>query len=247
MRTFYVIASTIWKGAKWVWTAIVVAIFVSVASTLISGDAGNIVKSAFGNIIDWFHKFGTTQRITIGAIIFLILFAFGSGFITVILKSYEPEYAPPPEVQAVFDYIKKDIEAKTHKEELLQDRKKEAFIHYLHAVEETSKYIRLRGFAQVSQALVFAERRNNLGTLSAAMRSPLRSGVPSHVSCLAGAAIDDYKQSVRACSPSAVCHTRAVTSNGGRVEAFTGSARGIHLDRYCRGRCGNTGTSGSDV
>ncbi len=31
MRTLYVIAGGIWQGAKWVWTAIVVAILVGVA------------------------------------------------------------------------------------------------------------------------------------------------------------------------------------------------------------------------
>jgi hypothetical protein len=54
MRTLYVIASGIWKGAKWVWIAIVVAILVGVASTLISGK-GNFVKSVFLPLI-WFHN-----------------------------------------------------------------------------------------------------------------------------------------------------------------------------------------------
>src|SRR5947209_2486794 len=115
MRTLYLIASGIWQGAKWVWTAIVIAILVSVASTLISGDAGNIVKSASVAIIGWFHIFGTIQRITVGGIIFLTLLALASGCIAVIFKSYGPKYAPPPEVQAVFDYIKRDMEAKNQK------------------------------------------------------------------------------------------------------------------------------------
>jgi hypothetical protein len=157
MRTLYVIASGIWRGAKWVWTAIVVAILVSVASALISGPAKAVVESTSSRIIDWFHMFGTIQLITIGGIVFLTLLALASGVIAVILKSYGSQYTPPPEVQAVFDYIKADIEAKTQKEESLQGRKKEAFIQYLHAVEETSKYIRPRGFAQISQALVFAD------------------------------------------------------------------------------------------
>src|SRR2546423_1690185 len=143
----------IWKGAKWVWTAIVIVVLVGVATTLISGQASGVVGSTFSKIIDWFHKFGTIQLFTIGGIIFLTLLALASGFITVILKSYGPQHALA-EVQVVFDYIKADIEAKTHKEELLQDRKKEAFIQYLHAVEETNKYIRLRGYAQISQEVV---------------------------------------------------------------------------------------------
>ncbi len=157
MRTLYVIASGIWKGAKWVWTAIVVAILVGVSSTLISGDKGNFVKSAFNGIVNWFTTLGTIQLITIGGIVFLTFLALISGFITIIFKSYGPQYDPPPEVQAVFDYIKKDIEAKTQKEELLQGRKKEAFIQYLHIVEETNTYIRPRGFAQISQEVVFAD------------------------------------------------------------------------------------------
>jgi len=157
MRTLYVIAGGIWKGAKWVWIAIVVAILVGVASTLISGDKGNFVKSAFNGIVNWFTILGTIQLITIGAIVFLTLLALISGIFTVIFKSYEPKYAPPPEVQAVFDYIKNDMEAKKQKEDLRQDRKKEAFIAYLRAVEETNTYIRPRGFAQISQALIFAD------------------------------------------------------------------------------------------
>lgn len=157
MRTLYVIAGGIWKGAKWVWIAIVVAIFVGVASTLISGDKGNFVKSVFNGIVNWFTTLGTIQLITIGGIVFLTLLALASGLITVIFKSYGPQYTPPPEVQAVFDYIKNDIEAKAQKEELLQGRKKGAFIQYLHSVEETNTYIRPRGFAQISQEVVFAD------------------------------------------------------------------------------------------
>jgi NACHT domain len=157
MRTLYVIASGIWKAAKWVWTAIIVAILVSVASAIIPGETGKVVSSVAGTIIAWFRMFGPLQLITIGGIVFLTLLALASGFITVICKSYGPKYAPPPEVQAVFDYIKKDMETKTQKEELLQDKKKEAFMRYLHAVEQTNTYIRPRGFAQISQALVFAD------------------------------------------------------------------------------------------
>src|SRR2546421_11337116 len=90
MRTFYAIASAIWKGAKWVWTAIVIVVLVGVATTLISGQASGVVGSTFSKIIDWFHKFGTIQLFTIGGIIFLTLLALASGFITVILKSYGP-------------------------------------------------------------------------------------------------------------------------------------------------------------
>ena len=148
MRALYVIANGIWKGAKWVWTAIVVAVLVGVASTLISGQAKDVVGSTFSGIVNWFHIFGPIQRICIGGIVFLTFLALTSGFIAVIFKSYGPKYAPPPEVQAVFDYIKRDMEAKNQKEELLQVRKKEAFLQYLHAVEETNKYIKPRGFAQ---------------------------------------------------------------------------------------------------
>ena len=157
MRTLYVIAKGIWQGAKWVWTAIVVAILVSVASAIIPGETNKVVNSVAATIILWIHIFGPIQLITIAAIVFLTLLALTSGFITVIFKSYEPKNALPPEVRAVFDYIKKDMEAKTQKEALLQGRKKEAFIQYLRVVEETNTYMRPRGFAHISQAVVFAD------------------------------------------------------------------------------------------
>jgi hypothetical protein len=157
MRALYVIASGIWQGAKWVWTAIVVAILVSVASAIIPGETDKVVSSVAATIIAWFRIFGPIQQITVGGIVFLALLALTSGFITVIFKSYEPKYAPPPEVQAIFDSIKKDREAKTQKEALLQGRKKEAFLQHLRVVEETNTYIRPRGFAHISQAVVFAD------------------------------------------------------------------------------------------
>src|SRR5947207_1187960 len=157
MRALYVIASGIWQGAKWVWTAIVVAILVSVASAIIPGETNKVVSSVAATIIAWFRIFGPIQQITVGGIVFLALLALTSGFITVIFKRYEPKYAPPPEVQAIFDSIKKDREAKTQKEAMLQGRKKEAFTQYLRVVEETNTYIRPRGFAHISQAVVFAD------------------------------------------------------------------------------------------
>lgn len=157
MRTLYAIASAIWKGAKWVWTAIVVAIFVSVASAIIPGETSKVVNSVAATIIVWFRIFGPIQQITISAIVFLMLLALTSGSITIIFKSYEPKNALPPEVQAVFDYIKKDMEAKTQKEALLQDKKKAAVMQYLRAVEETNTYIRPRGFAHILKALVFID------------------------------------------------------------------------------------------
>src|SRR5215469_6440697 len=130
MRALYVIASVIWKGSKWVWTTIVVAILVGVATALIPGKASEFVGTIFSKLIEWLHILGPIQRITIGAILFLTLLALTSGFITVILKRYGPQYTPPPEVQAVFDYIKADIEAKTQKTEELQGMEKEAFVQY---------------------------------------------------------------------------------------------------------------------
>jgi hypothetical protein len=157
MRTLYVIAKGIWQGVKWIWTAIIIAILVSVAAAIIPGETDKVVRSVAATIIFWFRMFGPIQQITVGGIVFLTLLALTSGLITVIFKSYEPKYAPPPEVQAVFDYIKKDMEAKTQKEALLQEKKKEAFKQYLHAVGETNTSIRPRGFAHISQALVFID------------------------------------------------------------------------------------------
>src|SRR5438552_7694683 len=100
MRALYVIASGIWQGAKWVWTAIVVAILVSVASAIIPGETDKVVRSVAANIIAWFRIFGPIQKITVGGIFLLTLLALASGVITVILKRYGPPYTPPPEVQA---------------------------------------------------------------------------------------------------------------------------------------------------
>src|SRR6266498_3126511 len=98
MCTLYVMASGIWQGAKWVWTAIVVAIFVGVASPLISGDKGAFVKSAFIGIVNWFIILGPIQQITLGAIVFFTLLALISGLFTVIFNFHYPTYAPAHDV-----------------------------------------------------------------------------------------------------------------------------------------------------
>jgi len=160
MHTLYAIADTIWKTAKWVWTGIVIVILVGATATLLTQDPTTASGSAFfqgiSGIHKWLHQLGEVQKITIGGIIFLVLLAFASGFFTVIFKRYGPQ-STPPEVQAVFEYIKADIEAKTRKEDALQEEKKEALTQYLQIVEEANKYIRPRGFAQVSQEVVFAD------------------------------------------------------------------------------------------
>ncbi len=64
-------------------------------------------------------------------------------------------YSPPPEVQAILDYIKKDVEATKQRDEIQQAR--EAFTPYLRSIEELYQNIRPGRFAQLSRAMVFAE------------------------------------------------------------------------------------------
>ena len=56
MSTLYIIAKGIWRIAKWVWTAVVVVILVSVASTLLGGEVSKVVTSTAANVLAWLQK-----------------------------------------------------------------------------------------------------------------------------------------------------------------------------------------------
>ncbi len=156
--TWYTLAQSIWKGAKWVWSAVVIAILVGVAISLFAGKQGDAINSTIASIITWFRHPGFYQAFILSCIGLFILITLASGITTVLLgKKYESAYAPPPEVQAILDYIKKDIETARQREEIQQAREREAFTQYLRSIEEMSEHIRSTGFAQFSRALIFAD------------------------------------------------------------------------------------------
>ncbi len=158
MDTLYTLANDIWKGAKWVWSAVVITILVGVATSLFAGEQGKVVTSAAGYVFNWFQEFHFLQVLILSFIGLFIVITLASGLITFVLgDDYKPAYAPPPEVQAILDYIKKDMEATRQREEVQQARDKEAFTQYLRSIEEMCENISPRGFAQLSRAMVFAD------------------------------------------------------------------------------------------
>jgi len=157
-KTWYALAHDVWQGAKWVWTAIVIAILVSVASSVFAGkqvDVNNTTAIAF---IIWLRTFGFYQILILSFIGLFVVVSLASGLTTFILsKNNEPTYTPPPEVQTMLDYLKKDVEATQRREEVQQALEKAAFTQYLRSIEEMCETISPRGFAQLSRALIFID------------------------------------------------------------------------------------------
>ncbi len=157
-KTWYALAHDVWQGAKWVWTAIVIAILVSVASSVFAGkqvDVSNTTAIAF---IIWLRTFGFYQILILSFIGLFVVVSLASGLTTFILsKNNEPTYTPPPEVQTMLDYLKKDVEATQRREEVQQALEKAAFTQYLRSIEEMCETISPRGFAQLSRALIFID------------------------------------------------------------------------------------------
>src|SRR6266571_1655097 len=157
-KTWYALAHDVWQGAKWVWTAIVIAIIVSVASSVFAGkqvDVNNTTAIAF---IIWLRTFGFYQILILSFIGLFVVVSLASGLTTFILsKNNEPTYPPPPEVQTMLDYLKKDVEATQRREEVQQALEKAAFTQYLRSIEEMCETISPRGFAQLSRALIFMD------------------------------------------------------------------------------------------
>ncbi len=156
--TWYTLAQSIWKGAKWFWSAVIIAILVGVAISLFAGSQTAAVDSFLGSKITWFQEHGFYQNLILSLIGLFILITLASGITTFILgKKYESVYASSPEVQAILEYIKKDIEAAKQREVIQQAREREAFTQYLRSIEEMSEHIRSTGFAQFSRAFIFAD------------------------------------------------------------------------------------------
>jgi len=158
MHTLYTLATDIWKSAKWVWSAVVITILVGVVTSLFAGKQADVFNTTVAHVLKWFQEFGFYQDLILSFIGLFIVITLASGIITFVLgKNYEPAYAPPPEVQAILDYLKKDMEETKQREEVQQARDKEAFTQYLRSIEDMCENIRPRGFVQLSRAMVFAE------------------------------------------------------------------------------------------
>ena len=160
MRTVYTISVLIWKIGKWVWTAVVVAIVVGVASTLFATSPEGFFGSAIVAVLQWFHRFGLIQDFTLVVIALCILITLASGLISVLFRTrYEtkPTYDPPAEIKAMLDYLESDIKAREEKEAAQKNRDVKALTRYLRTTMEANQSISPRGFATHSQAVIFAD------------------------------------------------------------------------------------------
>ena len=157
-KTWYTLAHDVWQGAKWVWIALVIAIGVSVASSVFAGKQAEVSNMTVVAVILWLRTFGFYQILTLSFIGLFIVVSLASGLTTFILgKNNESTYTPPPEVQAMLDYLKKDIEATQQREEVQQALDRAAFTQYLRSIEEMCETISSRGLAQPSRAIVFID------------------------------------------------------------------------------------------
>ena len=156
--TWYALARDIWQGAKWIWSAVVITILVGVAINLFAGTEGTALASLVLKFTAWLHESGFYQGLILSLIGLFMVISLASGITTFVFrKRYETPNSPPPEVQAILDYIKKDIEATKQRDEVRQARDREAFTQYLRAIEEMCENIRPGGIAQLSRALIFAD------------------------------------------------------------------------------------------
>ena len=157
-KTWYPLAHDVWQGAKWVWTAIVIGILVSVASSVFAGNQVEFNSTTAIAFIIWLRMFGFYQILILSFLGLFVVVSLVSGLTTFILgKNNESTYTPPPEVQVMLDYLKKDIEATQRREEVQQALEKAAFTQYLRSIEEMCETISPRGFAQLSRALIFMD------------------------------------------------------------------------------------------
>jgi len=142
--TWYTLARDVWQGAKWVWTAIVIVTLVSVASSVFAGKLATTADA----VIIWLRTPGFYQILIFSFIGLYIVVSLASGLTTFILgKNYGPAYAPPPEVQAILDYIKQDMEATRQREEVVR-ASRPAFTQYLRSIEEMRETISLFAIAR---------------------------------------------------------------------------------------------------
>ena len=108
----YSISSKIWTAAKWIWTAVVVVILTGATSQLLAGSTQTVFGSFFADIVNWFHKMDTPQRLTIGIIISLMLLSLAAWVLATGLRSrYGNAATLSPETQEMLEYIKQEKEA----------------------------------------------------------------------------------------------------------------------------------------
>jgi len=140
MKTLYTIAKGIWRAAKWIWTAIVVAILVSVASTLLGTDVKNVVGTTASKILAWLTSGNPGARITLILLLCFILISAAAALIVAVLKKDYEGKAPQ---DAMLTYYQQRSEADQKEEKDQQALVEKAYQHYLRTVEETLKTIRL--------------------------------------------------------------------------------------------------------
>ena len=160
MRTVYTISCLIWKIAKWVWSAVVVTIVVGVATSLFAGKSSDFVNTAAVAVFKWFHTPGFLQGLTLAVIALYILITLASGLISVLFRTrYEtkPTYDPPAEIKAMLSYLDSDIKAREEKEAAQKNRDATAQTRYLRTTMEANQSITPKGFATLSQAVIFAD------------------------------------------------------------------------------------------
>jgi hypothetical protein len=157
--TWYTVANATWQAVKWVWAAIIIVIVVSVASSVFAGKQAEIVNTTAVTFIRWLSTLSFYPILTLSLLGLFIVITLASGLTTFVLgKIYgAAAYAPPPEVQAILDYIKKDVEATQQREEVQQALDRAAFTQYLRSIEEMCETISPRGFAQLWRTLILAD------------------------------------------------------------------------------------------
>ena len=154
MSTLYIIAKGIWRIAKWVWTAIVVVILVSVASSILVQSTKTAVESTANNIIGWLSQPEALPRITLILLGCFVFISLAAGLIVALLKKKYESKAPQEEMLA---YYKQRSEAAQKEEEAQHKLVENAYQHYLRTLEEMLKTIRPRGFAHPTHPVILAE------------------------------------------------------------------------------------------
>lgn len=154
MGTLYMIAKGIWRAAKWVWTAVVVAILVSVASTFLGKTVADVVSAIAVKVLGWLSSGYPQAKFTLILMSCFILTSLAAGLIVAILKKNYEGKQPP---EAMLKYYQQESEAAKKEEEAQQTLVETAYQLYLRTVEETLKTSRPRGFAHLAHPLILAE------------------------------------------------------------------------------------------
>ncbi len=157
-KTWYSLAHNIWQSAKWIWTVIIIAILVSVASSVFTGKNEELSKTTVFIFINWLRAPGFYQVLIFSFFGLFIVISLVTG-LTVFIQSKNKEatYTLPEEVRALLNYLEKDMKATKEREDIQQALGKAAFMHYLRSIEILCETISPRGFAQLSRTLTFID------------------------------------------------------------------------------------------